>query len=72
MEDIKRVISFDSVEEFWGYVILTHGTNDDWLQRTLLLLGCTITLFRHHSFLKRPTITCSRYAIIPLWLLNVV
>jgi hypothetical protein len=20
MEDIKRVISFDSVEEFWGYV----------------------------------------------------
>ena len=23
MEDIKRVISFDSVEEFWGYVILS-------------------------------------------------
>lgn len=23
MEDIKRVISFDSVEEFWGYVYLT-------------------------------------------------
>jgi len=22
MEDIKRVISFDSVEEFWGYVLL--------------------------------------------------
>jgi hypothetical protein len=22
MEDIKRVISFDSVEEFWGYEIL--------------------------------------------------
>lgn len=21
MEDIKRVISFDSVEEFWGYVV---------------------------------------------------
>jgi translation initiation factor 4E len=21
MEDIKRVISFDSVEEFWGYVL---------------------------------------------------
>ena len=25
MEDIKRVISFDSVEEFWGYVILRKG-----------------------------------------------
>jgi translation initiation factor 4E len=23
MEDIKRVISFDSVEEFWGYVVLS-------------------------------------------------
>ena len=22
MEDIKRVIGFDSVEEFWGYVLL--------------------------------------------------
>jgi len=22
MEDIKRVISFDSVEEFWGYVVI--------------------------------------------------
>src|SRR6266545_4917132 len=22
MEDIKRVISFDSVEEFWGYFVL--------------------------------------------------
>ena len=70
MEDIKRVISFDSVEEFWGYVILVHETNDDWL--TLLLPGCTTILFRHHSFLKRPIIICSRYPIIPLWLLNVV
>jgi hypothetical protein len=70
MEDIKRVISFDSVEEFWGSVILAHETNDDWL--TLLLLGCTITSSRHHSFLKRPTITCSRYGITPLWLLNAV
>lgn len=24
MEDIKRVISFDSVEEFWGYVVLYY------------------------------------------------
>ena len=70
MEDIKRVISFDSVEEFWGYVVLANETNDNWL--TLLLLGCTITLFRHHSFLRRPTITCSRYAIMSLWLFNVV
>jgi len=28
MEDIKRVISFDSVEEFWGYVILTMMDGD--------------------------------------------
>ena len=69
MEDIKRVISFDSVEEFWGYVNLAQ-TNVDWL--TLLLLGCTITLFRHRSSLKRPIITCSRYAIILLRLLNIV
>jgi hypothetical protein len=62
MEDIKRVISFDSVEEFWGYVFLVDESNDDWL--TLLLLGCTITLFRHHSFLKRRTITYSRYAFV--------
>lgn len=25
MEDIKRVISFDSVEEFWGYVHLHNN-----------------------------------------------
>jgi hypothetical protein len=70
MEDIKRVISFDSVEEFWGCVNLAHETNVDWL--TLLLLGCTITLFRHRSSLKKPTITCLRYAIMPLRLLNIV
>jgi translation initiation factor 4E len=29
MEDIKRVISFDSVEEFWGYVLLRWLTKDD-------------------------------------------
>lgn len=28
MEDIKRVISFDSVEEFWGYVQTVFGSWD--------------------------------------------
>jgi hypothetical protein len=28
MEDIKRVINFDSVEEFWGYVIPAYGIKD--------------------------------------------
>jgi hypothetical protein len=29
MEDIKRVISFDSVEEFWGCVIVPMTLDDD-------------------------------------------
>lgn len=28
MEDIKRVITFDSVEEFWGYTVVLGSTCD--------------------------------------------
>jgi hypothetical protein len=28
MEDIKKVVSFESVEEFWGYVVGLLGVLD--------------------------------------------
>jgi hypothetical protein len=56
MEDIKRVISFDSVEEFWGYVnrpcacfLLKPSISD-----------CIIILFRHPNCLRRQITICSR------------
>jgi hypothetical protein len=59
MEDIKRVITFDSVEEFWGYVL-----------RPLIVLtdemtpfaDCTTTSYRHRTCPQRQIITFSRWA----------
>lgn len=55
MDDIKKVIRIESVEEFWGYVdsllkeIVTHQLPD-----------CTIILSSHQSCRKRQTIISSR------------
>lgn len=58
MEDIKRVITFDSVEEFWGCVhrlpFLVHGADKH-------NLDSTTTSFLRLNFRKRPTTTSSRY-----------
>lgn len=51
MDDIKRVISFDSVEEFWGWVY--HCSLHDWFQFLLHIEGYTTILFRLHSSRKR-------------------
>jgi hypothetical protein len=55
MEDIKRVISFDSVEEFWGYVLLRWLTHDD-----MIFLGYITTSYRHRNYPRRQIITFSR------------
>ena len=57
MEDIKRVITFDSVEEFWGCVssptYLITGTDSK-------MTACITTLYRRHSYLKRRITIYSR------------
>ena len=58
MEDIKRLIKFDSVEEFWGYVLYLN-----YLVAALSIVtpDCIITSSRHRNYLPRPIITCLKY-----------
>lgn len=58
MEDIKRVISFDSVEEFWGYALSVDRTHSS--ISSSHIVSTTIS-FPPHNFLKKPITIFSRH-----------
>ncbi|KAG2023426.1 cap binding protein [Coprinopsis cinerea AmutBmut pab1-1] len=67
MEDIKRVISFDSVEEFWGYVIRCYLFDDQPIHCPLCYFSLYNNIIPPSQLPQKANYYLFKDGIIPAW-----